>query len=354
MNRIRGLRTLVIAIIALTLVHGGIATAAPSRDADYDRAPNSTGPGGAWPKTVQGDIHSEFAAAGPHRVVASKSLHSCDDLYGSLQKFFFWLLGGNDVDKMRCTHAFPHGLESPIGMMYYYPKDLPSLAPAPTVVWTPGLDGDAGQYDAIARLWASRGYVVAIPYNFINSFPTDPLWGVQALIAETKRPGSALHGHVDLSRTILGGHSGGAGAAFWGASYIPTHERLIDPDLKIIGALSVGTGIQAPTGLAVTVPMLTITGNLDVITPDFLWPRLDHATIFQAPAYIATALNGTHFFVNADIPNNPAAGLSTAWFEHLAKDDQNANRIFVGKHWTLPHDQAFMAVQRNTLAARAR
>ncbi|MFC3242578.1 alpha/beta hydrolase [Gordonia humi] len=249
-------------------------------------------------------------------------MHSCDDLYGSLQKFFFWLLGGNDVDKMRCTHAFPHGLESPIGMMYYYPKDLPSLAPAPTVVWTPGLDGDAGQYDAIARLRASRGYVVAIPYNFINSFPTDPLWGVQALIAETKRPGSALHGHVDLSRTILGGHSGGAGAAFWGASYIPTHERLIDPDLKIIGALSVGTGIQAPTGLAVTVPMLTITGNLDVITPDFLWPRLDHATIFQAPAYIATALNGTHFFVNADIPNNPAAGLSTAWFEHLAKDDQ--------------------------------
>ncbi|GAA3947828.1 CocE/NonD family hydrolase [Gordonia caeni] len=37
-----------------------------------------------------------------------------------------------------------------------------------------------------------------------------------------------------------------------------------------------------------------------------------------------------------------------------AEDDRRANRVFVGKDWTLPHDEAFMAVQRNRVAARIR
>ncbi|MFF2554445.1 alpha/beta hydrolase [Nocardia sp. NPDC058058] len=338
----------ILAALSVVLLSAGTAAAQP---ADPNDPPTSTGPFGIWPKTAQGDIHREFTSPGTHPVVVSQKLHACDDLYGTMQRIGFWLAGGNDVDKMRCTYAFPHGLESPIGMLYYYPGDLDRMAPAPVLVWLPGLDGDAGQYDALARLWASRGFVVAMPYNFVNSFPTDDLWGVQALLAEEQRPDSALHGHLDLSRTVLGGHSGGAGATFWGASYLPGLAAQLDPRLRIIGGLSVGTGIQAPTGLAIDVPMLTITGNLDVITPDMLWPRLiDYRTLFRAPAYIACALNGTHFAVNADLRNNPPAGLSMAWLEHLAGANPAADAVFVGPDWSLPRDAAFMAVERNGVA----
>ncbi|MFC9659950.1 alpha/beta hydrolase [Nocardia sp. NPDC127606] len=330
----------------------GVATAQPT---DHEEPPTSTGPFGVWPKTVQGEIHREFARTGEHEVAVSQELHPCDDLYGTMQRVGFWLAGGNDMDKMRCTYAFPHGLDSPIGMLYYSPRDLQTMDAAPVLVWLPGLDGDAGQYDAIARLWASRGFVVAIPYNFVNSFPTDDIWGIQALLAEEARPESPLHGKVDFARTMLGGHSGGAGATFWAASYLPGNVHLLDPRLRIIGALSVATGIQAPTGLNVTVPTLTITGNLDIITPDMLWPRwVDYKTIFQAPAYIATAINATHFAVNGDLPNNPVAGLSTAWLEHLAGTNPAADQVFVGPDWSLPHDGAFMAVERNAPAEQVR
>lgn len=335
---------------AAVLIGAGPAGAQPVVP---DESPTSTGPFGMWPATVQGEIHREFARPGSHGVTVSQELHPCDDVYGTAQRIAFWLAGGNDVDQMRCTYAFPHGLDSPIGMLYYYPDDLPTMAPAPVLVWLPGFDGDAGQYDAIARLWASRGYVIAIPYNFVNSFPTDDIWGIQALLSEEARPESPLHGKVDFGRTVLGGHSGGAGATFWGASYLPGNEHLLDPRLRVIGALSVGTGIQAPTGLAVSVPTLTITGNLDIITPDMLWPRwINYKTIFRAPAYIATAVNGTHFAVNAALPNNPAAGLSMAWLEHLAGTDPAADRVFAGPDWTLPRDAAFMAVERNEAAER--
>ncbi|WP_237748184.1 alpha/beta hydrolase [Nocardia brasiliensis] len=335
-------------VAAMLLPGVGAAGAEPG---DPNLPPVSGGPGGVWPKTVQGDIHRTFAQLGPHTVAVSQQLHPCDDLYGSIQRLGFWIMGGRDGDKMQCTTAFPHGLDSPIGMLYYWPTDLPDQSAAPVLVWLPGLDGDAGQYDQIARLWASRGFVVAMPYNFINSFPTDDLWGIQALLREEARPDSPLHGKVDFTRTILGGHSGGAGATFWGASYLPDHAQLLDPRLRIIGALSVGTGIQAPTGLFVGVPMLSITGNLDVITPDALWPRLiDYRTQFRAPAYIAAAVNGTHFTVNDDLPNNPVAGLSMAWLEHLAGTDDRADSVFVGPQWSLPRDGAFMAVERNAAA----
>lgn len=340
-------RSLVIAL-SVAVLGMGSAGAQPT---DPSELPSSTGPFGVWPKTVQGDIHREFTQPGTHPVVVSQELHSCDDLYGSMQKIAYWLAGGNDGDRMRCTYAFPHGTQSPIGMLYYYPGDLAQMAPAPVLVWLPGLDGDAGQYDALARLWASRGFVVAIPYNFVNSFPSDDLWGVQALIAEEQRPDSPLHNRVDLSRTVLGGHSGGAGATYWGASYLPGLASALDPRLRIVGGLSVGTGIQAPTGLAIDIPMLSITGNLDIITPDMLWPRLiDYRTLFRAPAYIACAINATHFAVNADIPNNPVAGLSVAWLEHLSGTNASADTVFVGADWTLPRDAAFMAVERNTVA----
>lgn len=340
-----------LAVSALALTLGmGVTNAEP--ESDPNQPPTATGPFEVWPATIQGDIHREFTTPGAHSVAVSQSLHPCSgDLYGALQIAGFWLAGGNDGNKMRCTGAFPHGLDSPIGMLYYYPTDLQGSATAPVLVWLPGFDGDAGQYDETARLWASRGFVVAIPYNFINSFPTDDVWGIQALISEEAKPDSPLHGRIDFGRTILGGHSGGAGATFWAASYLPGKEHLLDPRLRIVGALSVSTAIQAPTGLAVTVPMLSITGNLDIITPDMLWPRwLDYKTICQAPAYIAEVVNGTHFTMNADLPNNPAAGLSMAWLEHLAGDNPTADAVFVGPGWTLPHDAAFMAVERNTLA----
>ncbi|KIA63668.1 hydrolase [Nocardia vulneris] len=333
----------------MLLAGAGPAAAQPD---DPNSPPVAGGPLGLYPKTVQGDIHRQFAQPGEHKVATSQQLHkSCTELGLPIGPLVLWLAGGTDVSNMQCTTAFPRGLDSPIGMMYYYPADIQNMAPAPVVEFEGGVLTDPGHYASIASLWASRGYVVAMPYNFINSLPTDAIWGTQALLAEEARPDSPLHGRVDFSRTVVAGQSGGAGAAYWAANYLPEVAPLLDPRLKVIGALSMNTGIQAPGGLFIKVPTLSLTGNLDVVTPDMLWPRLiDFRTTFQAPAYIACVINGTHGGSFNDIPNNPFAGASMAWLEHLTGGNPDADKVFVGPKWGLSTDAAFMAVERNTLA----
>lgn len=339
--------------VVLVLLGNGIAAGSPHRVQEPQPAPGA-GPilGALFPPTVEGAIHESFSAAGSHEVVTSQQLTPCNDLYGGLQKLLSPLAGMKDPEQLRCTAAFPHGLDSPVGVLYYYPKDLHQIAPAPTLVWVPGLDGDAGQYDAAARLWASRGFVVAIPYNFINSTATEHLWGIQALIHEEGLTASPLHEGIDFSRVILGGHSGGAGSLIYAASYLPPVQQMLDPRLHIVGALSVNTGIQAPIGAAITVPTLTITGTRDWITPPFLWPYWAYATTNQAPAYSAPVVNGTHLTINEDLPNNPAASLSMAWLEHLAGANPDADAVFVGPRWGLATDSAFVDVKRNAAAAQ--
>lgn len=339
--------------LTLALSGAGIASGEPN-DVPGQQPVPGPGPvlGAVFPATVQGAIHRKFAVAGAHDVTVSQQLTQCNDLYGGLQKLLSPLAGMKDPEQLRCTNAFPHGPDSPIGVLYYYPTDLQEMAPAPALVWVPGIDGDAGQYDDAARLWASRGFIVAIPYNFINSTTTEHLWGTQALIQEEGRPGSPLHGKVDLSRVILGGHSGGAGSLIYAASYLPPVQQLLDPRLRIVGALSVATGIQAPIGAAITVPTLTITGTRDWVTAPFLWPYWAYATMFQAPAYSAPMVNGTHLSINDDLPNNPAASLSMAWFEHLVGGNPEADAVFVGPQWGLASDQAFVDVKRNAPADR--
>ncbi len=335
------------ALTAAVVAGAGVAAAEPS--ADPNNAPQwGHGPlGFMFPPTVQGPIHREFASFGPHPVAMSQTLTPCSGLYADILATAVGLAGGRDEHSVDCTSSFPYGPDAPVDVLYVYPADLDRSEPAPLAVFLPGVTDNPGGYELIAKLWASRGFAVAIGYNFINSLPTDHIWVTQAAIGEAARVDSPLHDRIDFGRTIVGGHSGGAGATTWAASIMPGLAPEIDPRLRIIGALNVATGGNGPIGAGVTVPSLDILGTLD---PTVITGLMMYATIFQAPAYTATIVNGAHPAMKDGLPDNPVAGLSVAWLEHLAGGNPAADGVFVGPDWSLARDPAYTSVQRNALA----
>ncbi len=327
----------------------GLAAATPSDDPSGPPSPGQGPLAALYPPIVQGGIQAQFGTRGPHPVSVSEELTPCTGPASAIKARIAELAGARAADELDCSHAFPSGTDAPVKVVYFYPSDLPQLAPAPLVVWFPGITSDPGNYKMLASLWASRGFVVAIGYNFINSFPTDHVWATQAVIAEASRPDSPLYNRVDFGRTVLGGHSGGAGAADWGAVILPAIAADIDPRLRVIGAMSVEPGPQGDViGPALTVPVLQITGTRDPFTMPNAF--LMHYTTVQSPAYLATVVNGTHFSIKDGMPDNPAAALTTAFIEHLAGTDTAADQVFVGPNWTLAQDPSFTLVARNAPA----
>ncbi|WP_107657440.1 hypothetical protein [Nocardia suismassiliense] len=152
------------------LASSAIASAAPLNP----NAPSQPSPGllgVVYPATVQGEIHRAFGRPGSHQVAATQQLHPCDDAVSTAQLLASFPLGFKDGDDALCSDAFPRGAKTPWGMQYYYPTDLADGEQAPLVQFQAGFTGDPGSYDQAARLWASRGFIVALPYNFINIFP---------------------------------------------------------------------------------------------------------------------------------------------------------------------------------------
>ncbi|WP_245663508.1 poly(ethylene terephthalate) hydrolase family protein [Nocardia inohanensis] len=342
----QALATALFAMSAAVVMSSFTAAAAPL-DPNAPPEPSPGILGMVYPATVQGPIHATFAQPGPHTVAATQQIHPCDDIGSVILGTAYEYLGGfKNLDDALCTSSFPHGANSPWGMQYYYPTDLAPGEQAPVVQFQPGFTGDPGNYDQAARLWASRGFVVAMPYNFIDIFPTDPLWGLQALIGEEAKTDSPLHGHVDFGRTIIGGHSAGGEGAFWAAAYLPPLEKQIDPRLHILGVLGVAP-TPAPTGPAITIPALIMTGTRDAIVWDIFDRWVGYKTILFGPAYIAATINGEHFNITENLNNNEDAALATAWIEHLIGGHPDADAVFVGPGWGLSTDPAFTWVERN-------
>ncbi|MEV0244986.1 hypothetical protein AB0H76_00190 [Nocardia sp. NPDC050712] len=212
---------------------------------------------------------SYFQHTGPHPVATTVRTNPCQDsIFGMVQHIVVHAFGNRD--NPTCTQAFPNGLESPIGVNTYYPADL--SAPAPLLVFVPGINANPGMYDALARQWVSHGFVVVIPYDYVNSLAHVPALGLATAVLANRDPSSPLHGRIDLGRTVFGGHSAGGQAALQAGAALPRAAAAIDPELRVAGVLAIEPGPLA-VGALIEVPTLFLTGYNDFVVPDFAWVR---------------------------------------------------------------------------------
>ncbi|MFB8279254.1 poly(ethylene terephthalate) hydrolase family protein [Nocardia colli] len=292
---------------------------------------------------------SVFNKPGPHPVATAVRTNPCQEsVWGMFQHIVVHLFANRD--DMTCTQAFPNGLESPIGVNTYYPADIADLPGAPLLVFTSGFDANPGMYDALARQWASNGFVVAIPYEFFNSLAYVPALGVAAAVVANRDPNSPLYSKVDLGRTLFAGHSGGGQASLQAGTLFPGIASLIDPAMRVRGVLAIEPGPLA-VGALVSVPTLFLTGYNDFVVPDFAWVRWwQYNLTFQAPAWIANARGVSHFSPVDGLDNYLSAGTALAWLRYQAFGDDVAKDYFVGPNWRLPADKTYYSVERNALA----
>jgi dienelactone hydrolase len=296
---------------------------------------------------------SVFDHDGPYETTQTAKVRPCDE--GTDWGRFTSAVvrtAGNRTD-LTCTRAFPNGTDSPAGLKFYYPSDIADLDPLPALIWVPGITGDPGNYDFSARRWASYGFVVVIAYNFINSDAlTTTYVGAAALAARNRDRDSPLYHRVDLSRTVVGGHSAGGGSTLQAASVPQQVNRLIDPRFRVISAVPTEPGPVA-IGSTVRVPTLLLTGCSDTVVPDQTWPRItQYPLITAAPAYIGCARGATHF-TPVDGHANTFLGITAAWLLYTAKADPTAAQFFVGDDWLFRTDPDFDRVQRNARADTA-
>jgi len=288
---------------------------------------------------------------GPYAVSTNAVLSDCRGLLGVLARV---MLLDNSI---QCNQSFPYGFSNPISTSVYYPTSIKQLDKLPVVNFVGGILSNQGQYTELLRLWASYGFIVIISADFINTAPTMHVLGALELSKLNQDPSSPLFGKVDLSRTIVAGHSAGGGASILSASLLPETLEAIDPQLRYIGALPIEPG---PIGLGSTVktPTLVLTGAADVVVPAWAWPRLWQGGLIKTvPGWSATAHNATHFSPVRSIRENEFAGITTAWLLYIGRQDPAAKEYFVGEDYKLARDPQFirllfnpLRVQRNEVA----
>ncbi len=299
-----------------------------------------------------GLANEQFAKSpGPYTVATNAVLSDCRGLLGVLARIL--LLDNN----LQCNQSFPYGFSSPVSTSVYYPANIKSLDKLPVVNFVGGILSNQGQYTDMLRLWASYGFIVVVSSDFINTAPSMHVLGAVELSKLNQDPTSPLFGKVDLSRTIVAGHSAGGGASILSSSLMPQTLKAIDPQLDFIGSLPIEPG---PIGLGSTVrtPTLVLTGAADVVVPAWAWPRLWQGGLIRTvPGWSATAHNATHFSPVRVVRENEFAGITTAWILYLAKNDPEAKAYFVGDDYKLARDPQFirlafnpLRVQRNEVA----
>ncbi|WP_194815883.1 alpha/beta hydrolase [Nocardia sp. XZ_19_385] len=319
--------------VALTAV--AVCASAGTADAE-DIAPGTT-------------AQSLFNNTGPHPVATTVRTNPCQEsVFGMVQHVVVHLFGNRD--DLTCTQAFPNGLESPIGVNTYYPADIADLTNAPLLVFTGGINSNPGMYDALARQWVSHGFVVTLPYDYINSLAYVPALGVATAMVANQDPKSPLYNKIDLGRTVFGGHSAGGQAALQAGTLFPRVAAAIDPALRVAGVLAIEPGPLA-VGSLIGVPTLFLTGYNDFVVPDFAWVRWwQYNLTFAAPAWIANARGVSHFSPVDGLDAYLSSGTAVAYLRYLAFGEETAEQFFVGPNWLLPHDKTYFSVHRNAQA----
>ncbi|MGO4201300.1 hypothetical protein AB4Z09_06000 [Rhodococcus sp. TAF43] len=318
-------------------------------------AASGTGSLGLTPMGVvpasESAIQQQFGVAGPHPVTQTRNPQDCaglTELYVRVVR-----LGFDVQDEMKCFGTFPDsGLGSPVGVEFYYPDDIAELGAVPLVLWTPGILVEPGIYDSTARHLASHGYVVAVNYSLVNWFGLTHEMGAQAAAAANADEAGPLYGHIDLTRTVVAGHSAGGGSALISGGRLQEVGTQFDPDFRVVGALAVEPG-PATLGIGVppsTVPTLIVTGSADFIVHPAGWPSLVQYPQVQAPAWLTTVRGASHGKPMDGPANSVFPALEVAFLDYVTKDSAAAKEIFLGTDYALATDGALVNTERNTQA----
>lgn len=322
------LRLLVMALLASAVLAGGgsLASAAPP--------PDPTPPS---------------ALIGPYKTAQTLDVGACGSLYGRITDAVIRTSSRN-VSPLQCSQVFPNGLQSPIGVQLYYPTDTPPQSKLPVVVWTGGILSEPGNYNRLLQMLASNGYIVAVAYDYVNSYGYLPLIGANAVARANRDPHSPLYGRADLTRTAIAGHSAGGQATQQAASLPGSVWKLIDSSLTLRSATAVEPGPLA-VGSLLTVPTLFMSGSDDTVVPSELWVRYTQYNLAQqVPAYLLCARQASHYTILDDLAHNTFAPALLSWVDYTLRQDPTAARQFVGADWALRTDPNFAYVKRNGAA----
>lgn len=151
-----------------------------------------------------------------------------------------------------------------------------SMAPYPLVVLSHGLGGMPAYLVPLAEVWASRGYVVALPRFPLTSIttpggpvaqdvqnqPADVSFIIDSMIAESGAQQSLLRNSIDGERIAVSGHSNGGITTYGLAAHTCCKDERVDAAIVLSGVTSpFADGVYDLTD---TPPMLLLHGVYDV------------------------------------------------------------------------------------------
>jgi alpha-beta hydrolase superfamily lysophospholipase len=189
-------------------------------------------------------------------------------------------------------------------------------------VFSHGLRGEPGDYEALVAEWARAGYVVVAPTypkssrsaptidpsDVVNQ-PADASAAIDVVLAAAAVPGDPFAGALVPTRIIAAGHSEG------GITTVGLFDECCRDDRLIGGIVLAGNSLGFPGSPSGSpVPMLFVHGDKDRVVPI----KLGQATYgeFAWPKAFVTIAGGNHLdpYLDADSPSFTNVTAATVGF----------------------------------------
>jgi hypothetical protein len=260
---------------------------APGSAASADRAADSAGPdappaavepGGSWPAVA------DYGARGPFAVMRESNVGP-----------------GAAYDVFR---------PSPLGA---------DKRKHPIISWANGTLFDIPDYQKLLEHWASHGFVVIAGHTNSTAGGATHKAGIDWLVAESARAGSAYLGMLDVKMIGAAGHSQGGGATIAAGSNKPGPTAIV-ATLPLMPLLSFESDKTIVTRQ--TAPMLNINATMDDRDPGGAIPN----QIFDGARMelVQAAFIGVH----EDAMSAAMHGPTLAWFRFRLMGDERARALF--------------------------
>ncbi|MEH3153952.1 MAG: hypothetical protein PGN29_00905 [Gordonia paraffinivorans] len=306
----------------------------------------SAAPGGAV-----GSAPRDLALPGPYAVASTAQIVPCTGPGAAEQNADARRQGARTP--LQCTTTAPVRGAPETGVDFWYPL---SAGPRPLVVFVPGNDASPGYFAALARHWASYGFVVAIATIRHEVLPGSPFFGVRRALAANTDPRSPVFGRIDARSVILAGHSAGSTKAVEAAGLDgAAHRGLPVPDDLRLPA---GTALRAVLAIqpdvytvtaGVDAPTFTVTGDADQTSRPGPIESIVQNQI-TGPAWFAVARGAPHLAAVDPVDTIPFTRAVVAFLLATTGDPEGCG-AFVGAGWALPRDATFVRAVRNRAAA---
>jgi hypothetical protein len=231
----------------------------------------------------------------------------------------------------------------------YHPSELaPDGAKNPIVAWTSGGATDHSWYTLLPHL-ASHGFVV-VTSNTVPGIGAEidlgqeMVAGIDWMIAESSRAGSAFEGKLDTTKIAATGYSMGSLATF-----------TIAMDERLVTTVHISGGNMAPERIAnLRQPAAFICGipgdaNCGLIDTTCDIAGANCATDFESattPVFYATFESG-HLGVMTSPFQERIAAMTTEWLRFHLMSDSTRSTSFVGEACTYCSDANWDVKQKN-------